>query len=194
MENKLFRKSALDKIASPEQLNETMKVAGPGVWCILAALAVTFAAFFSWGVLGSIPETVDIVGTVLTIEEAPMAVYCYLPIDATKILAEGMDVRVSPGYAPREQYGYIYGTVKSIGSLPVSAEQLQEALGEDIELIRHFLPDGNVIEVVVELETGEDGRPRWSTSKGASMDVTVGSACLLTVITAERKPYELMFR
>ena len=192
MENKLFRKSALDKISSPEQLNETMKVAGSGVWCILVALAVTFAAFFTWGMLGSIPETVDMIGTALAPEDSPMAVYCYLPIDATKILAEGMDVRVSPGYAPREQYGYIYGTIRSIGRSPVNAEQLLAELGEDMELI--FLPEGNVIEVVVGLETREDGSLQWSTSKGASVDVTVGSGCVLTVITAERKPYELMFR
>ncbi|MDR2590370.1 MAG: NHLP bacteriocin system secretion protein, partial [Oscillospiraceae bacterium] len=66
MENKLFRKSALDRISSPEQLNEYMKVAGPGVWAILAGLAITFAAFFVWGVMGSIPETVDIRGTALS--------------------------------------------------------------------------------------------------------------------------------
>ena len=192
MENKLFRKSALDKISSPEQLNETMKVAGPGVWCILAALAVTFAAFFAWGVLGSIPETVDIRGTALALEDRPLAVYCFLPIDETKPLAEGMSVRVSPGYAPREQYGYIYGAIQSIGHSPVTAEQLRAELGDDVGLVS--LPTVNVIEVVIELETRDDGNPRWSTSNGAAVEVTVGSACTLTVITAERKPYELMFR
>ena len=39
MENSLFRKSALEKISSPEQLNEYMKVAGPGIWAILIGLA-----------------------------------------------------------------------------------------------------------------------------------------------------------
>ncbi|MCL2049142.1 MAG: hypothetical protein FWG87_10500 [Defluviitaleaceae bacterium] len=192
MDNKLFRKTALDKISSPEQLTETMKVAGSGVWFILAALAVTFAAFFAWGVLGSIPETVDIGGTALALQNKPLAVYCFLPIDETKPLAEGMSVRVSPDYAAREQYGYIYGTVQSIGGSPVTADQLRADLGEATALVS--LPAGNVIEVVVNLETLENGKPRWSTARGADIDVTVGSACTLTVITAERKPYELMFR
>ena len=56
----------MDKISSPEQLNEAMKVAGPGVWCMLAGLAAVFAAFIVWGFLGSIPETVEITGTVLS--------------------------------------------------------------------------------------------------------------------------------
>ncbi|MCL2111986.1 MAG: hypothetical protein FWH32_07060 [Clostridiales bacterium] len=191
MENKLFRKSMLDKISSPEQLNETMKVAGPGVWFVLAALGVTFVAFFAWGMLGSIPETVDITGTALDLDDRPLAVYCFLSIDETKPLEEGMSVRVSPGYAPREQYGYIYGTIQSIGRSPVTDEQLRANLGEDVEFVA--LPSGNLIEVVVELETQADGKPKWSTSKGADIDVIVGSSCILTVITAERKPYDLMF-
>ena len=192
MENKLFRKSALDKISSPEQLNEYMKVAGPGIWCIMAALAVTFAAFFVWGVLGSIPETAEITGTALAPEGSETAVYCFLTIDETKPLAVGMNVRVSPGYAPREQYGYIYGKIRSIGSSPVTAEQLDYKLGSALEFIS--LPAGNAIEVVVELETLNGGGLRWSTAQGSSVDLTVGSVCVLTVVTAERKPYELMFR
>ena len=191
MENKLFRKSALEKISSPEQLNEYMKVAGPGVWCILAALAVSFAAFFAWGALGSIPETADINGTALVLEDSPMAVYCFLPIDETKSFAPGMSVRISPGYAPREQYGYIYGKIKSVGRSPVNTEQLSSELGGNMAFVS--LPAGNLIEIVVEPETNDDGTLRWSTPLGDSVDVTVGSACTLTVIIAERKPYELMF-
>ena len=192
MESKIFRKSALERISSPEQLNEYMKVAGTGVWCILAALAVTFAAFFVWGIFGSIPETVDIGGTALMLDDSQMAVYCYLPINDTKQLQEGMVVRVSPSYAPREQYGFIHGTIKRVGHSPMGAEQLLSELGGNIEFV--LLPSGNFIEVVVELETRDDGTLRWSTARGASVDVTVGSACWLTVITAERKPIELMFR
>jgi len=191
MENSLFRKSALDRISSPEQLNEYMKVAGPGVWAILAGLAVTFAAFVVWGIVGSIPETVQIGGTVLAPEGGSMAVYCYLPIEDTKQIEPGMNVRISPDYAPREQYGYIYGTVKSVGRSPVNEENLIETLGSDFDLI--YLPAGNVIEVVVEPEM-QNGNPRWSTSRGAAVEVIPGSTCSMDVITAERKPYELMFR
>ena len=190
-ENKIFRKTALDRISSPEQLNEYMKVAGPGVWCMLAGLAVTFAAFFVWGVLGSIPETVVISGTTLAPEGSPMAIYSYLPVDETRPLAIGMSVRVSPDSAPKEQYGYIYGTIQSIGRTPVSVEALQAELGADFELLT--IPAGNVVEVIIMLETNTNGSLKWSTSRGNSVDVMVGSTCSLTIITSERKPYELMF-
>jgi hypothetical protein len=191
MESKLFRKSALDRISSPEQLNDYMKVAGPGVWCILAGITVTFAAFFVWGIMGSIPETAEIKGTMLSPMGNSLAVYCYLTIDETKQLKADMNARISPDYAPKEQFGYIYGTVKSVGSSPVTVEYLRTALGDDFEFIS--LPSGNVIEIVVELQT-QNGKLRWSTHKGSDVDVILGSTCAVTVITAERKPYELMFR
>ena len=191
MENNIFRKSALDRISSPEQLNEYMKVAGPGVWCILGGLAAVFIAFFVWGVMGSIPQTAEIYGTALAPFETHMAVYCYLPIEETKALSEGMATRVSPDYAPREQYGYIYATVRSIGRSPITNDTLQAELGEDLQYLS--LPSGNLIEVIIDLETKGDGSYRWSTSKGASVSLTTGSTCALSVITSERKPYELMF-
>jgi hypothetical protein len=102
-----------------------------------------------------------------------------------------MSVRVSPDYAPVETYGYIYGIIKSIGDSPVTTEDVQYELGTDFEFI--YIPAGNVIEVIVELQL-LDGNPRWSTARGTSVDVMIGSTCNLTVVTLERKPYELMFR
>ncbi|MDR2569097.1 MAG: hypothetical protein LBD23_02205 [Oscillospiraceae bacterium] len=197
-ENTLFRKSALDRISSPEQLNEYMKVAGPGVWVVLAGLVITFAAFFIWGVLGSIPETVDINGTVLSLRynaaesDTATEIFCYLPIDEARQLKAGMAVRISPDWAPREKYGYIFGTVRSVGTSPVNIYSLRESLGTDFEFLS--LPQGNLIEVIIKPETLDDGSLRWSTTQGASVNLTIGTTCDLTVITAQRKPYELMLR
>jgi hypothetical protein len=141
--------------------------------------------------MGSIPETAEIKGTALNPRDDSLAVYCYLPIDETKQLKAGMNARISPDYASKEQFGYIYGTVKSVGSSPVTVEYLRTALGDDFEFIS--LPSGNVIEIVVELQT-QNEKPKWSTHKGSGVDVILGSTCAVTVITAERKPYELMFR
>jgi len=45
----IFRKTGLDKISSPERLSDYIKVTGPGVWIILAAVAVLLAAAVVWG-------------------------------------------------------------------------------------------------------------------------------------------------
>jgi multidrug efflux pump subunit AcrA (membrane-fusion protein) len=58
MENKLFRKVALDRLSSPEQLDEMLKITSPKGWLALAALGGMIIALVVWGILGSIPLTV----------------------------------------------------------------------------------------------------------------------------------------
>ncbi len=38
MDKQLFRKSSIERVSSPEQLNDYIKVSNPGVWMILAAI------------------------------------------------------------------------------------------------------------------------------------------------------------
>ena len=51
MENQIFRKKSMDKISSPEQLNDYVRVSNPGIWMILFAviilLIVRFPEYFS---------------------------------------------------------------------------------------------------------------------------------------------------
>lgn len=52
--HKLFRQAALDKLASPERLDEMMAVTAPAGWVALAALGMTLAAAVLWGFFGSV--------------------------------------------------------------------------------------------------------------------------------------------
>jgi len=192
MENKLFRKNALDKISSPEQLNEHMKVAGPGMWVMLGGLAVTFAAFIVWGLFGSIPEMVVVSGIALNPENAPIAVYCFLPIEDSRNLRVGMEARISPQYAPPEQFGYIYGEIRSIDSVPVTVDYLKDVLAEDYEYVN--LPPGVLIKVVIDVIRDEYGQLEWSSHRGEDVELVLGAYCNVTIVTAERSPIDLILR
>jgi HlyD family secretion protein len=61
----LFRKSALDKLASPERLDVLMEVTSPKGWMALATIAAVLVAFIIWGIFGSIPERIDGVGMLI---------------------------------------------------------------------------------------------------------------------------------
>jgi len=187
----IFRKSAIDKVRSPEQLHDYMKVIGTGVWLIIGGIFIVFAAFFIWGFMGSIPETTEFTGTALITDNGEMIVYSYVTIDDARRISEGMDVRISPDYAPKEQYGYIFGTVACVGETPVNTDSLRDIFGDDYKFL--YVPTGNVIEITV-IPNLADGKIHWSTSRGMSVDVTVGSTCVVTVITEQRRPYELFFR
>ncbi len=57
-DNPLFRKVALDRLSSPEQLDQLMQVTNPKGWIALAALGALIVAALVWGIAGSIPEKV----------------------------------------------------------------------------------------------------------------------------------------
>lgn len=55
---KLFRKEALERSASPEQLDQLIQVVSPKRWLSLAALGTLVTAGTAWSVFGQIPTTV----------------------------------------------------------------------------------------------------------------------------------------
>lgn len=54
----MFRKVALDRISSPEQLDQMMHITAPRGWIALASLALLIAVGLGWGVLGELPDKV----------------------------------------------------------------------------------------------------------------------------------------
>lgn len=58
METGLFRKSSMERISSPERLNEYIKITNPGIWTILLGCLALLIAVGFWGFYGSIPDSV----------------------------------------------------------------------------------------------------------------------------------------
>ncbi|NCB32637.1 MAG: hypothetical protein EOM64_01925 [Erysipelotrichia bacterium] len=47
-DNSIFRKESLERVSSPEQLNDYIKVSNSGVWMILIAIIVLLIGVFVW--------------------------------------------------------------------------------------------------------------------------------------------------
>lgn len=106
MNKHLFRKKSIDRVSSPEQLDEYMRVANPCVWTVLAAIAVLLAGVFVWGVLGHLDTTVS---TVAVSEQG--SVTMYVRESDVPSLKEGMEVRIQGEH----------GVITQIAQTPVSA-------------------------------------------------------------------------
>ncbi len=104
MNEKLFRKSSIDRVNSPEQLNDYIRVANPGVWIILLSVVALLVGVVIWGVFGTIETKVE---TVLVVENGKAV--CYLTSDSFQSVKEGMEVRGDG----------IEGIVISVGKTPV---------------------------------------------------------------------------
>lgn len=57
MNNDIFRKKTIEKITSPEQLDDFIQVARPGVWLIMAALIILIFGAAVWAAFGAVEIT-----------------------------------------------------------------------------------------------------------------------------------------
>ena len=51
----LFREKSLERVSSPDQLNEYVRVITPSVWLALLAVVILVAGLIVWNVLGTEP-------------------------------------------------------------------------------------------------------------------------------------------
>jgi HlyD family secretion protein len=62
----IFRKVALERLSSPDQLDHLITLTSPLGWAALVALFVLLAVIVGWGFFGSIPTRVDGAGILVT--------------------------------------------------------------------------------------------------------------------------------
>lgn len=185
----LFRKSTLERVSSPEQLNEYIKVTNPSLIVMLIGIFTILIAGAVWVFSSGIPKTVDLSGVAVTDSAGVQKVYCYVPIATSKRLSKGMDVQLSPDYADREEYGFINGKILSVGSEVVTQEYLTNKFDNPqlvLPSVSAAMKNGNVVEIEISLG-------KWSSEKGAAIKVTDGTVCSVSAIIGETKPYELIF-
>lgn len=296
MESNLFRKSSLERVSSPERLNDYIKITHPGIFGVLFGCLAILIAVSLWGVYGNIPDSVNTVGVIFPqngvttviptisgrisdmrvrvgdyveagqiiaivpqeellkqIQElksseqpdqklitemistyescsvivAPVSgivlsakaanetvsnmeavasiveqekyandkqVICYIEASAAKKLKEGMEVQVSPNFAPREEYGYMYGYITSIGSYPVSETDVLTAVGNQ-QYAQGLSIQGNCVEVRVTLtvDSASANKIKWSNKKGEKVTLSIGTNCNMQIIIKKYRPYELLF-
>lgn len=65
MQNRLFRQTSLDRLASLEQLDVQLQVTSPRAWLALLAVFIIVASAAVWGVFGTIATTVSAEGILL---------------------------------------------------------------------------------------------------------------------------------
>lgn len=89
MDKKLFRKVSIDRISSPEQLNDYIRVSNPGVWMMLVAVIVLLIGACVWGIFGRLETKIATAGT------AKNGVFvCYVTEENAEKIKAGMTVNV----------------------------------------------------------------------------------------------------
>jgi hypothetical protein len=92
MNKQLFKKNSIDKISSPEQLHDYVRVANPGLWMVISAIVIFLAGAVIWGLIGKIDTTM----TTAIVADGGNAVIYIGESDVEKIEI-GMTVRSERG-------------------------------------------------------------------------------------------------
>lgn len=57
MGNTLFRKKTMEKISSPEQLSDYLRVTSPGIWAVLSVIILVLVGLVAWSAVGTLETT-----------------------------------------------------------------------------------------------------------------------------------------
>lgn len=164
MNQRIFRKKSLERLVSPDSLDDYIKVSGPSVWVVSAALFLLLILAVLWCCFGRIPVTAT--GTGIRLEAGT---FCFIKASDGAAVKPGMQVRLTVSGKERT----VSGTVERIGD-PVTAKAAGAAAGAGWL----SMPDDWVCPVTVRI-SGE-APPK-------------GSACEVSVILGRRRPLELLF-
>ncbi len=99
MNEELFRKKSLEKIKSPESLDDYIRVTNPGVWLLLVSIIVLLAGACVWGCFGHIDS---IVKSTVTVENGNAV--CFVKSEDAASIKRGQTVK----------FGDTQGTVTDI--------------------------------------------------------------------------------
>ena len=143
MQNSLFRKKSIERVSSPKQLNDRIRVADPGMWLLLTGILLVLAGICVWGIFGRL-NTLLPVGAVT--EEGRTV--CYVKEESREQITTGMTVTAEGGSAcvveialqPVQVDDEFPAYLCHVGDLSegewVYAITLQEPLGEDGSIFR----------------------------------------------------------
>ena len=100
MREEIFRKKSIDKMKSPESLDEYIKVSNPGVWLLLLSVIILLAGACVWGIYGHIDSTVP-----ASVRVENGKIVCAVAEENIKGITVGMTVQYGDGKAVIENIG-----------------------------------------------------------------------------------------
>lgn len=126
MDKQLFRQKSIDKISSPEEMHDYMRVTSPRLWMVLSAILVLLVGFIVYASTASMENTLEVKVELATIESTAE--------DGTK-----------------EQHSYAYATIPESMRNTVNADMEVRFAGEAGKVNTVFSDKQDTL-VLIELE------------------------------------------
>lgn len=190
--NTLFRKESLERLSSPEQLDQLMQIVTPKSWVPLGTLGVLVLVGLVWSVVGRIPITVTGSGLLVSSSERSdelVGVTYFAKADGDRI-QPGMDILLLPS-GVSEETGGIRGIVTTVAESPFQTLDDIRQVKESGESPLQDTP----IEVIADLNTDASTMSglEMSSPSGAEMVIPAGKTVTAQVTVDQRAPIAFVF-
>ena len=111
----IFRKKTLERISSPEQLTDYLRITNPGVWVVMSAIIFLLLGLFVWTMTGTLQTKVDVK---VNVENRTATI---IPVSSDTLVAD-MPLQINSNvyviaYTETDEYGRVYG-IADVDDLP----------------------------------------------------------------------------
>lgn len=188
----IFRKKSLDRISSPEQLNDYIRVSNPSVWLIICALLVIAVSFSIWAVSGNITTEISANGVFQGKDtDSVDSVICYINADYSTKISVGMPVRIYD--KSKSQNTYINGKISKIAQTAIKQEDIIQSYSS--EYIADSILDSEYgIGVLITVNKLSLNEYDWANGeKGDESFIKINELCKIDIITESITPIEFLF-
>jgi hypothetical protein len=185
----IFRQESLERLSSPEQLDQLMQIVSPKSWLPLITLGSLIFMALLWSVLGRIPVTAT--GRGLLVQpsqqsEELMSLSYFKPGEGARI-QPGMEIIVVPASFGSEQVEGIRAEVTEVADPAVMTLDMARQM-----FTTNAVPlEEGSIEVIARLQQGESGY-NWMMTE-SQMQLSPGLPTTNRIILEQKAPITFIF-
>jgi Na+-transporting NADH:ubiquinone oxidoreductase subunit NqrC len=131
MQSQIFRNKSVERISSPEQLQDYMRVTTPGVWMVLTAVILLLAGMIISSAVVTMESTIK---EQAVVEEDGTLLQIALPMAQKELVEPGMLVRVANREARIDMIFQLEGEVQVLAELTGEGDKLSAGT-YDVEIV-----------------------------------------------------------
>lgn len=171
MQNKLFKKSSVERFSSPEKLNDYIQVSNPSSWMVLGAALALVLGLLIWGFFGELTQSVTFTGLV---ENGMLR--CYVDNATSVQLETGMTVDIVP-ISQTDTAEPVGGCVAYMADTTLSYDEASKGIEQDYLLAVLGISTWNI---VVDVSPAEP--------------LLEGMVYSVSAVTETQRPIDLVFQ
>ena len=191
----LFRQSALERLSSPEQLDQLLQVTTSRGWLALVGVIALLAVGVVVAVGSVIPIRTQAVYCVLAKDpdtQEVSAIFYFHQSSGKNRVVEGDEATISPSLT--DHSGFLLGKVQSVGDFPATEDEMINVLGNQTLVYQLEDENGSLTEARVNLIPAGDNLYQWSSGEPADVTVREKAPCEGSITIDRRTPIQLILQ